>query len=361
METDVQFSIELRSTDGQFLCETETGELDLVPAREAAILAAAASGGVSAVDGTRAPRFEVEPVWNARYRQPFISGFRVWVSGADGRICHVDFGVSYFGTEARRAAQGPVRDGRLKPGESFYYLVKALPRDGRADRTAPNGLRAGTAPVRWPLKVSPLGPLIRRSRPVSLVRPGDIEIFVHASVLEEAVASAQAGGELETGGVLVGFVLRDADTGAVAVEVTGRVAASGAESGLTSLRFTAETWVAVREAIARRGRGEQPVGFDHAHMFLKHKETDGQRTDATAPPTCRNAAFFSEHDIAFMRVAFPRAYSVGLVVSESPDPWGGEEMVVQTTLFGWREGEIVERGYRVVRDGPSDDHSISIP
>ena len=52
--------------------------------------------------------------------------------------------------------------------------------------------------------------------------------------------------------------------------------------------------------------------------------------------------FFSSQDLALHRTVFPRAYSLGLVVSDS------YAHGLTYPLFGWRNGMVQERAYRIV-------------
>jgi hypothetical protein len=51
--------------------------------------------------------------------------------------------------------------------------------------------------------------------------------------------------------------------------------------------------------------------------------------------------FFSNTDIHMHRAVFPRAYQIALLVSDH----GRESLEV--SLFGWRHGSVVSRGFEV--------------
>ena len=100
-----------------------------------------------------------------------------------------------------------------------------------------------------------------------------------------------------------------------------------------------ETWTATQSALDLRGQGELQVGWWHSHSFLKETCANCEKHKNG---TCQaDAAFFSVEDGHLHRTVFPKAYSVGLVVADSPCAG------LTFSLYGWREGMIAPRGYYV--------------
>ena len=165
-------------------------------------------------------------------------------------------------------------------------------------------------------------------------------MILQRAVLDEAIARAQAAGSLETGGVLLGRLARDSDSGDLLLEVTAQVPAVGALAEEASLRFTPGTWQAVQAALRLRHSGEHMVGWWHSHPH-------GVWPCRNCPPERRavcpsNRAFFSTMDVAVHRTAFAGALNVSLLISflEGAEP--------HHNLFGWHQGMVRERGYHVV-------------
>jgi hypothetical protein len=153
----------------------------------------------------------------------------------------------------------------------------------------------------------------------------------------------------------------------VFVEITAQIPAVGADATETRLRFTGESWTAIAAALrertssrraaagdsggplARPGRPgrslagaghsgpleEQMLGWWHSHPvreWCKACPDDRQRQCSV------RKGFFSEHDRALHRAVFSTAWHAGLLVNDTLD---GPTF----TLFGWRRGELVPRGF----------------
>ncbi len=90
-------------------------------------------------------------------------------------------------------------------------------------------------------------------------------VFIHARVVEEAENQAVSGGGMETGGMLIGRLCRDADAGDLFLEVTAQVPARHTVATGTSIRFPPESWAEADTAIALRNKGERLAGWHHCH------------------------------------------------------------------------------------------------
>src|SRR5206468_1544478 len=110
---------------------------------------------------------------------------------------------------------------------------------------------AAAVPVR-PGSRQALGPAEAWDRPA----PGDFPVLVPRPVLEDAVAEARAAPGREVGGVLLGHLRRDGETGELFLEVTCLVPAEATESTEVSVTFTHATWARAREVAGWRGEGE---------------------------------------------------------------------------------------------------------
>ena len=173
----------------------------------------------------------------------------------------------------------------------------------------------------------------------------DLPVFVADSLLREVSRLSRTAGASETGGALVGRLHRDRGLSALFVEVTDQLPALHAPAGTDRLNFTPETWHAWDIALAERASGEIRLGWWHSHPVgawaaqVRAQEATGR---------VRTGGFLSQHDRALHRTVFAAAYCVALVVT---DPGEAESEV---TLFGWRKGALVKRGFGrlTLRDDP---------
>ena len=125
-------------------------------------------------------------------------------------------------------------------------------------------------------------------------------------------------------------------------EVTAQVPAvhGVAVSEQDRFAFPPEIWTAVQAAIRLRGRGEIRGGWWHSHPAFAFCEDCPPDRRAHCPWRDPNG-FFSDADRVLHRGAFVRAYHVGLVATHiDGDVW--------LAGFGWRKGQIVRRGLRVI-------------
>jgi hypothetical protein len=164
-------------------------------------------------------------------------------------------------------------------------------------------------------------------------------VFVPAQVIEEAQEQSRSAGSVETGGVLVGHLHRDVGGSELFVEVTAQIPAPHTEANAVKLTFTADTWVAVRAALALRKRNEVWLAWWHFHPAPCVMNDCPPEKRAQCPAT---SAFFSADDIALHTALFSRAFNTALLISAT----GGGALSV--ALYGWRQGMVVPRGFHVL-------------
>jgi len=164
-------------------------------------------------------------------------------------------------------------------------------------------------------------------------------VFVHWRVFEEASVLTRAAGALETGGILIGHVCRDSSVPELFLEVTAQIPAP-ARSQLTRLSFSPDTWSVVQALINRRDQNEVWLGWWHSHSFFKQEDS----SELDDPATTRRSAqpFLSDEDLRLHRTVFPRAYSLALLMTDSP------HRGMSWTMFGWRLGTVVRRDFHVI-------------
>ncbi len=286
----------------------------------------------------------VEPVWHTKLGEPYLSGVRIGIppgDGGDAQSVSYQFPTSYLARQAHLASGELVERGSLKAGEVFRYRVSAFPRSAGA-APIPQTTDFSVVEEAQPLCLAdtPLASYLGQSSPTRPDDPpADVPVFVPQHVLDEATSLANAARDVETGGILVGRLHRDRHIPDVFVEVTAQIAAPHTQSESTRLTFTAETWAAVRAALALRKRHELMLGWWHYHP-------DFCRLRGCPPETRRvctaSSAFFSAEDVQLHHVVFGRAYQVALLVSDSTADG------LTSSLYGWRHGVVSERGFHVL-------------
>ena len=334
-EVNHHFVLELSGGDG-----TATGRapitIDWLPAVEHAHFAAIRAGKLPAV--TAAPPSTIEPIWDPVSGMPYVSGARV-VLGADGAASSADIPLEYFGASARDASAEFVKDGTLKAGETFRYRVTAFAAGPQCDRGAAPILEVVVEEVEQPLDITdtPVRTFLEKSVPVGTDEPDDFPVFLPHRLLEEARALVREAGDVETGGVLLGRLHRDpARPEVVFVELSAQVPALHAERGVAKLTFTPETWAAASAALELRDAGESIQGWWHSHPNWCRSCASERKKVCPL-----NEIFFSKDDCGLHRTVFPRAYHLGLLLSD-------RDLGIVPALFGWRRGLVVCRSFHLL-------------
>jgi hypothetical protein len=317
---------------------------DWLPAQEWVYFEAVRSGRLPPV--TAAPPAVVEPLWHATAGQPYLSGVRIGIRSGDAALSR-EFPTSYFRGLATQGSAQLVESGALKSGEPFRYLVSAFPRVTGVPVDVASGDFAVEDIVQpLPLDEASLESYLRGATAVDGFEAGvDVPVFVPQEILDEALALAAAAGDVETGGVLVGRLHRDRAVPEVFVEVTAQIAAPHTEASATKLTFTAETWAAVRAALALRRGNDLMIGWWHHHPdFCRLRGCPIERRRVCTA----SSAFFSAEDVQLHRAIFARAFHIALLISDSAATG------LTSALYGWRRGIVVGRGFHVLRTAKRD-------
>jgi hypothetical protein len=343
-----RYAIELLN-DGAAVLDRFPAEIDWAPAAEWVRFTGIRRGKLPPVLVTDPGT--VEPIWHPKHGQPYLAGFEVTVLGSDGVSFSSEIPTSCLKLLARQASAAAVEKGLLKSGEWFHYRVLAFPCEAepvqRSADAVPFSIKEVLQPL--PLRTRPFGDLLQESVRSGIVSADDVPVFVPRSVLDEASVLTREAGARETGGILIGHLCQDPDSSAIFAEVTAQIPARHTHSELTKLTFTADTWAAVQAAINLRGRDELYLGWWHSHSYMKETCRDCEKRSAG---TCTaSASFMSSEDVALHLTCFPRAYSVALVISDSPCTGLAWE------LFGWRYGTVVPRGFHVLEAPRSGDRA----
>ncbi len=335
-QSDYAYALCLYHNDGTPLGQVPV-DVDWEPGLQWAHLEAVRRGTLPAeaavADG------EVRPLWAAEADKPRVDRLRLSLRDPGGREAALELAASpYFTIAARQASACFVERGDLAAGDLFRYTVTAWPAERPPKAASTLNIEQMRPPL--PLREEALEGLLDSAGPEGQIASMDLPVLLPEAVRAQAAGLARRAGAVETGGILIGHLCRDPRTRALFCRVTAQVPARHTRSELTSLTFTAETWSSVRQAIELRRCGEIMLGWWHSHSFLKESCRDCRKK---ADGSCRaSAAFLSDTDCTLHRACFPRAYSLALVVAESPCAG------LEYALFGWREGILRRRGRHVI-------------
>ncbi len=345
------FYVEVRHGDGRL-----AGEVRLEP-EFAPVFECVRFSGIR--NGVLPPRLDaspgvIEPVWHSTHGAPYVQALLAAVRDGES-IASEEIGLEYLAALVKEALSDLVEQGKLAAGETCQYRI--------AVRDAPDisgvmatpelvfELEDEAPPLR--LESACLADVITGSEPYGPGVAGassrdDVPVVMSRDTLEEAVVLSHQAGDDETGGFLVGRLQRDPGTREIFVRVTAQIPAEHTVCSHMQMSFTPETWVAARDAVERRGLGEELLGWHHHHPAFCRKCPVERRA------TCRlNGTFFSLDDIRLHHVCFPKAHQIALLLTSLPD--GGQ----QIALFGWHAGTVAERGFRLLNaaDGTGGTHA----
>ena len=138
-------------------------------------------------------------------------------------------------------------------------------------------------------------------------------VFIHQRVNRWVTHHAIHNDDREVGGLLLGDVYQDTDTGTVYPVITHAIPARFAREERGHLTFTRETWLELHDKIQEQHPEQQIVGWYHTHPGLD--------------------IFLSEWDLFIHRNFFNQPWQVALVVDPARYEAG---------LFVWADDEILD-------------------
>lgn len=97
--------------------------------------------------------------------------------------------------------------------------------------------------------------------------PGRNRLIWSAQAYDALARSQPVSDQVEVGGFLVGQVYSDATTEQLLVDIQHVLAAEGTSASLALLRFTADTWSALRRRLVSDLQGLRLLGWWHTHLF----------------------------------------------------------------------------------------------
>jgi proteasome lid subunit RPN8/RPN11 len=340
MHSDYTYALDFYREDGTAIGQAAV-EPDWTPALEWVHFEGIREGRLPAVMAASIASevYRIDPVWHPTAGQPHVSSFQITLSANGSGAWSRRIPTTYLRGVAQQASVALTEKGLLQSGEIFRYLVSACAVTSAAHAPQPAATDFCVEEVVQPLPLTPasletflIGAVPAGSEHVA----GDFPVFVPQAVLDEMTELARQAGDVETGGVLVGLLHRDAGIPEIFVEVTAQIAAPHTEAAATKLTFTADTWAAVRAALALRKRGELMVGWWHFHPDFCRLQNcpEEKRLRCTV-----SSAFFSAEDVALHTALFARGYNTALLISDSAA--GG----LTASAFGWRQGMVTTRGF----------------
>ena len=338
MNNPFDYVLEILDRDQQRLAQLPA-RINFEPAAEAATFGAQRKAHPSVHHPGR--RMTIEPIPHATAGSPYCDGFRVRIQadGVEG-FDHL-FAGSYFKSAALAGSAALVKKGVLKEADPFHYLIAA--REKAAAPAAPARIAVHHVAKAVPFQEGRLGDLTDRSVAFGELLEVDAPVYIPQEVIEQANRLTERARDKETGGILVGHLVRDPGIPEIGIVVTAQIPARHAQGKSTELTFTPNTWASVRDTLALRDHGEIMVGWWHSHPGKYWQQT----TCAKCPPERRRVCpiarnFFSAHDENLHETIFPKAYNVALVITNT-------EEGLRQALYGWREGIVQPRGFFIQR------------
>ncbi|MEQ1842778.1 MAG: Mov34/MPN/PAD-1 family protein [Verrucomicrobiales bacterium] len=292
------------------------------------------------------PRSEVviSPVWDEELGQPYVN--QLSVSFKDGTLGICLPVANYFHGAARDFTEQWCREKGDGGGGALSARFLAYPDSfgGKAARSSFQ-IEESDPPVAFKEDLS-FENLLSRSVAMTEEPDDNLYTFVAEQVVGEITAAADAAGELECGGILLGHLRRFPDRpGVIGVEISAQIPAPHqlAEATPHSIRFNEQVWDAVQAARNLRGDDVSILGWVHSHP-ARHWE----KCPPSCPPQARKNCprerlqhpFFSRDDES-VHQHFSRAFHMALLVHCG-------ETATTVANFGWCLGRIRSRSWHLL-------------
>ncbi len=329
-----RYAMRVFRADGTCVGQVATA-VDWEPAIESAWLNGVRRGVLQTTDGTRASA--IRPLWQAEHGEPYVSGFRVTIVSDERDGISEDFTIAYLKPVVRRILADLLHEGYLKENETVQYQFLAFFDEAHAKAGPSSPFTTREVVPLLPIKVSSFSDIAGGERNGD-PQGADMPTIVPQRILDQTRDLARGARPNETGGILIGYLHRDTDSNDLFAEITGQIPVAHATRDVERLTFTAETWAAARAALELRNRQEIYLGWWHSHPV---REWCGECPKEKRAACSLSRGFLSVDDRQLHRVAFPRAYTCALVVSDVDDDNVGH------ALFGWRRGVLERRGFHV--------------
>jgi hypothetical protein len=284
----------------------------------------------------------VIPLWQHACGEPYCRGYRIEIERRGLGPVAAEFSITTFREFASSVATCYVASGKMKAGEYYCYKVVAYP--ANVDVAKTGGIAVIDASPAPPVQEGSIEAWMKRASANGAINPDDMPVFVSRRVLREAEAQTLKEEGTETGGILLGTLIRDTPSGELFAKVSAQISAEHTIGSEVKLTFTSKTWAAADAALKLRGRGECFQGYWHSHpyRFWQTGINGAMKTNLSeAFEASQGVEFFSVDDEAIMRAIFPRAWCVGIVATDTIDG-------VRNSMYGLRNGTMQARGFYVL-------------
>ena len=217
------------------------------------------------------PNATIAPCWDSEKGAPFFESIEIgfeqgnWTSEHNARASILPL--------VMESASSLVRSGDLQEGEQYHYTLLAYPaKQSRAAQS--HCFEMEPEDTSLPIRALSKPDLVTSAEAVPIT-PKSISdehpVVIHQKVIDDSIALAQSTPEVETGGMLVGYLGRDQsadlDSSDLVVEVTAMIPING-EATSTSLRFSPLALTEAGNVLTLRGKGEVILGWVHSHPPL---------------------------------------------------------------------------------------------
>ncbi len=284
----------------------------------------------------------VVPLWQRDCGEPYCRGYRLEIERRGLGPVAAEFSITSFREFASSVATCYVTTGKLKVGEYYFYKVVAYP--AKVEMPKSGGIALVDASPAPPVQEGSLDALLKSAGVNGAIASEDMPVFVSRRVLREAEAQTLAEEGTETGGILLGTLIRDVATGELFAKINAQIPAEHTVGSEVKLTFTSKTWAEADRTLKLRGRSESFHGYWHSHpyRFWQGKDSGEKKSSLTeAAEASQGVEFFSVDDEAVMRAIFPRAWCVGIVATDTVSG-------VRHSMYGLRRGTMQARGFYVL-------------
>jgi hypothetical protein len=338
-----------RNGESKLLARKPIAEADVRAARDETWWQAVRSGVLP--EDLAAIRMEVLPGENLCAE--WVDGFNVRLS--DGKRVYLrHFANTIFASKAMAMKRELIGNEVITKHDTCFYFLSALPAEELPD--AP-GIKVRTRPNPVPMGDASLAEYREKYEPMPGNPEPDLDhgsdsmepmpIFVDPDAWKQAHDLARRGGNKESGGILTGRLMRDADSTEVFMVVDACLEAEQATEREYSVSFSGETWSRIRRILEQRRKhldrpGEIIVGSVHGHNFMVGENAQGASKCETCEQRhlcCQTTAFASPSDMDWHRVHFTGQPWCVLLV------WGwNARRVEEWRLYGLSGAVLAPRG-----------------
>ncbi|MBN2329698.1 MAG: hypothetical protein JXR73_21330 [Candidatus Omnitrophica bacterium] len=332
IENHYDYCVEIHSKEDGLIAKCRMN-IDWAPAVEDALWRGICLGVLDAFhpDGDIA----IEPSFDPELQAPYIAGFSIRLPIANHPFS-VEFNSQYFWMQLYPLTSLLHQQNQSGDKNAYYYQFFAMKKSSFVETETKSSIKIKALEPAFSMISIDLQSYREKSESVDNPQK-EFPVFIRRTVLDECIEQSKEAGSLEIGGVLLGSVGKDKDE--TFLEITHQIPVQSPGT-LNKLEFKPETWEYMRWKVQQRGVQGDWIGWWHTHSYLKdvcHKCEKYKTNSCHA-----GSLFFSTDDYAVQRTVFPRAYSVALVIGESPCAG------LQYGLWGWRKGLMERRGFYVL-------------